>query len=74
MPAIGPHRQQEAVPALAALLATRGSATTRVGLERIPDPSVDNALREALGKLQGQLLVGVMKWNWTICRRRVRCC
>ncbi|MHB8974439.1 MAG: HEAT repeat domain-containing protein [Pirellulaceae bacterium] len=51
----------EAVPALAVLLADERLGTyARFGLERIPDPSVDNALREALGKLQGQLLVGVI--------------
>ena len=52
---------REAVPALAALLADeRLNNYARFGLERIPDPSVDDALREALGKLQGQLLVGVI--------------
>ena len=52
---------QEAVPALAALLADeRLGNYARFGLEPIPDPSVDDALREALGKLQGQLLVGVI--------------
>ena len=52
---------REAVPALAALLADeRLNNYARFGLERIPDPSVDDALRTALGKLQGQLLVGVI--------------
>ncbi len=52
---------QEAVPALAALLADeRLGNYARFGLERIPDPSADDALRDALGKLQGQLLVGVI--------------
>ncbi len=52
---------REAVPALAALLADeRLNSYARFGLERIPDPSVDDALREALGKLQGQLLIGVI--------------
>ena len=32
----------------------------RFGLEPNPDPSVDDALRAALGKLHGQLLVGVI--------------
>lgn len=51
----------EAVPALAALLADEKLGTyARFGLEPIPDPSVDDALRSALGKLQGQLLVGVI--------------
>jgi HEAT repeat protein len=52
---------REAVPALAALLADeRLNSYARFGLERIPDPSVDDALREALGKLEGQPLVGVI--------------
>ena len=32
----------------------------RYALEPIPDPSVDDALRDALGKLKGRLLVGVI--------------
>jgi HEAT repeat protein len=52
---------KEAVPALAALLADeRLSSYARFGLEPIPDPSVDNALRDALGKLRGRLLAGVI--------------
>ncbi|MDD4269288.1 MAG: HEAT repeat domain-containing protein [Pirellulales bacterium] len=52
---------REAVPALAALLADEKLGTyARFGLEPIPDPSVDDALRSALGRLQGQLLVGVI--------------
>ncbi|MHB0956397.1 MAG: HEAT repeat domain-containing protein [Pirellulaceae bacterium] len=52
---------REAVPALATLLADeRLNSYARFGLERIPDPSVDDALREALGKLQGPSLVGVI--------------
>lgn len=50
-----------AVPALAALL---GNAQlghyARFGLEPNPDPAVDAALRNALKKLKGRLLVGVI--------------
>ena len=50
-----------AVPALAALLADPHlSHYARFGLEPIPDPSVDEALRAALGKVKGKLLVGVI--------------
>ena len=52
---------KEAVPALAALLADERLGTyARFGLEPIPDPSVDDALRDALGKLHGRLLAGVI--------------
>jgi HEAT repeat protein len=52
---------REAVPALAALLTDeRLSSHARFGLEPIPDPSVDDALRDALGKLHGRLLAGVI--------------
>ena len=52
---------KKAVPALAGLLADESlSHYARFGLEPIPDPSVDEALREAAGKLQGGLLVGVV--------------
>ncbi|MEI7899715.1 MAG: HEAT repeat domain-containing protein, partial [bacterium] len=50
-----------AVPALAALLTDEKLASwARIGLEAIPDPAVDDALRDALGKVQGKLLVGVI--------------
>jgi hypothetical protein len=52
---------REAVPALAALLADpKFSHYARYGLEPIPDPSVDDALREASGKLTGRLQIGVI--------------
>jgi HEAT repeat protein len=52
---------REAVPVLAGLLGDEKLAHyARFGLEPIPDPSVDAALREAMGKLQGKLLVGVI--------------
>jgi HEAT repeat protein len=52
---------KEAVPVLAGLLADEQLAHyARFGLEPIPDPSVDDALRDAMGKLKGKLLVGVI--------------
>ena len=52
---------KSAVPALAALLADpRLAHYARFGLEPIPDPSADDVLRDALRKLQGRLLVGVI--------------
>lgn len=51
----------DAVPALAALLGEkRLGHYARFGLEPIPDPAVDEALRNALGKLSGPLLMGVI--------------
>lgn len=50
-----------AVPALEALLSDEKLASwARIGLEAIPDPAVDAALREAATKLQGKLQVGVI--------------
>ncbi|MFV1964619.1 MAG: HEAT repeat domain-containing protein, partial [Pirellulaceae bacterium] len=50
-----------AVPALAALLDDEKLAHYgRYGLEPIPDPAVDQAFRDALDKLQGGHLVGVI--------------
>ena len=52
---------KDAVPALAALLSNSDLASwARIALEAIPDPAVDDALRTAMGKLQGNLLVGVI--------------
>jgi HEAT repeat protein len=52
---------KDAVPALAALLGDEKlSHMARYALEPIPDPAVDDALRDALGKLKGRLLVGVI--------------
>jgi len=52
---------RSAVPALAALLTDpQLSLYGRFGLEPNPDPSADDALRAALGKVQGNLLVGVI--------------
>lgn len=51
----------EAVAPLAALLCDEKlSHMARYGLEPIPDPAVDVALRDALGKLKGRHLVGVI--------------
>ena len=52
---------KEAVEPLAALLADEKlSHMARYALEPIPDPAVDKALRDALGKLKGGPLVGVI--------------
>jgi HEAT repeat protein len=52
---------RQAVPVLAGLLAdTNLSHPARLALEPIPDSSVDAALRRALGKVNGQALVGVI--------------
>jgi len=51
----------EAVPALAPLLADERLASwARIALEAIPGPAADEALRQAVPKLQGRLLVGVI--------------
>jgi HEAT repeat protein len=55
------YGSEEAVPALAALLSDAQLASwARIALEAIPGPAADGALREAAGKLQGKLLVGVI--------------
>ena len=52
---------KEAVPTLAALLGDEKlSHMARYALETIRDPSVDDALRDALGKVQGPLRLGVI--------------
>ncbi len=52
---------REAVPALAALLGEeRLGHYARFGLEPMPDPSVDIAFRDALTKLKGLVLIGVI--------------
>jgi HEAT repeat protein len=52
---------KEAVPTLAALLGDEKlSHMARYALEAIPDPSVDDALRDALGKVQGGPRLGVI--------------
>ncbi|MDD5523247.1 MAG: HEAT repeat domain-containing protein [Kiritimatiellae bacterium] len=50
-----------AVPALAVLLSDEKLASwARIGLESIPNRAVDEALRNAMDKLQGKLLIGVI--------------
>lgn len=55
------YGSKEAVPALAALLPD-GELTSwaRIALEVIPGPEADEALREAMGKLEGRVLIGVI--------------
>ena len=51
----------EAVPALAALLPDPELCSwARIALESIPGPEADKALRNALGKVQGRQLIGVV--------------
>ena len=58
---IGELGPKEAVPALAALLGNNHlNVYARYGLEPIADPSADEALRAALPKLKGDLLIGVI--------------
>ena len=55
------HGTADAVPALAPLLADEQLASwARIPLEVIPGPAADEALRQAMGKLKGRLLVGVI--------------
>jgi len=62
---------EQSVPALAPLLADKELASwARIAIEAIPGTSADTALRNALGKLQGRLLVGVI--NSIAVRRDVR--
>ena len=52
---------EQSVPALAPLLADKELASwARIALEAIPGPASDAALRDALGKLHGRLLVGTI--------------
>ena len=58
---IGELGAKEAVPALAALLGHEHLAVyARYGLEPIADPSALDALRAAMSKLKGNLLIGVI--------------
>jgi len=51
----------EAVPALAPLLSDEHLASwARIALEAIPGPAPDRALRQALTRLRGNLLIGVI--------------
>ena len=61
----------KSVPALAPLLADKElSSWARIALEAIPGPVASAALRDATGKVQGRLLVGVI--NSIAVRRDVR--
>lgn len=52
---------KDAVPALAPLLENAELASwARIALEAIPDPAADEALRGALDKTQGRLLIGAI--------------
>ncbi|MBM4024716.1 MAG: hypothetical protein FJ280_04825 [Planctomycetes bacterium] len=52
---------KEAIPALAPLLADADlSSWARIALEAIPGPEADAALREAMDKVRGRLLIGVI--------------
>ncbi len=52
---------EEAVPSLMPLLADKELASwARIALEAIPGPAANEALREAMGSLQGRLLVGTI--------------
>jgi HEAT repeat protein len=52
---------KDAIAPLVALLGDEQlSHMARYGLEPIPDPAVDEALRKALGKLEGRPLIGVI--------------
>lgn len=52
---------EEAVPSLMPLLADKDLASwARIALEAIPGPAADEALREAMGALQGRLLIGTI--------------
>src|SRR5438445_8727029 len=55
------YGSKKAVPVLAALLSNGELASwARIALEAIPDPEADAALRNAIPKLHGKLLVGVI--------------
>ena len=52
---------KDAVPALAPLLADEQLASwARIALQTIPDAAAEDALRQAMGKLRGKLLIGVI--------------
>lgn len=52
---------ENAVPALASLLADEHlTSWARIALEVIPGPAADAALRDAMGKVQGRVLIGVI--------------
>jgi len=55
------YGSEQSVPALAPLLADKELASwARIALEAIPGPVAGAALRDAVGKLEGRLLIGVI--------------
>ena len=55
------YGSEASVPALAVLLSDKDLASwARIALQAIPGPASDAALREAAGKLNGNLLIGVI--------------
>lgn len=55
------YGSKDAVPALAALLPDANlSSWARIALEAIPGPEAGAALRDAMGKVKGRLLIGVI--------------
>ncbi|MBN2314738.1 MAG: HEAT repeat domain-containing protein, partial [Sedimentisphaerales bacterium] len=55
------YGSEEAVPVLAPLLADKELASwARIALEAIPGPAADMALRNALSRLEGRLLIGAI--------------
>ncbi len=55
------YGDKEAVPVLAPLLSdTSLSSWARIALEAIPGPAADEALRGAVARVQGRLLIGVI--------------
>jgi HEAT repeat protein len=55
------YGSKDAVPALAALLPNADlSSWARIALEAIPGPEAGAALRDAMGKVKGRLLIGVI--------------
>lgn len=55
------HGTAAAVPELAKLLTDPElTSWARIALEDIPDPASDAALRDALGKVQGRMLIGII--------------
>ena len=55
------YGSKDAVPALAPLLSDpQLSSWARIALEAIPGPAADDALRDAMSKVQGRLLIGVI--------------
>ncbi|MGA2497162.1 MAG: HEAT repeat domain-containing protein [Tepidisphaeraceae bacterium] len=55
------YGSKEAVPALAPLLLDKElTSWARIALEAIPDAAAGDALRDAMGKAQGRILIGII--------------